>query len=65
MANLNRLEEICVVLEESTEYLLHGANSASVDYMRNEITEMLEGCSAETIKLIAKIIKPIVESREK
>ncbi len=65
MVNLNRLSEICVVLEESTEYILNGANSSSTDYLRNEIIEMLEGCSAETIKLVAKVIKPIVESRGK
>lgn len=29
--------------------------------MRNEIIEMLEGCSAEKIKLIAQVIKPIVD----
>ncbi len=59
--NLERLAEICVVLEESTEYLLNGANSLSQDYMRNEILELLEGCSAEKIKLITAVIKSIVE----
>jgi transcriptional regulator with XRE-family HTH domain len=59
--NLERLSAICGVLEESAEYLLNGANSSSRDYLRNEIMEMLEGCSAEKIKLIAAIIKPLVE----
>ena len=63
--NLDRLSEICVVLEESTEYILNGANSATGDYLRNEIIDMLDGCSAEKINLIAKVIKPIVDYREK
>jgi transcriptional regulator with XRE-family HTH domain len=62
---LKRLSEISVVLEESMGYLLNGTNSSSGDYLRNEITEMLEGCSPETIKLIASIIKPLVEFDKK
>lgn len=60
--NLDRLSELCTVLEESTEYMLNGANSANADYLRNEIMLMLEGCSADKIKLIAQVIKPIVEN---
>lgn len=63
--NLDRLSELCVVLEESTEYILSGANNTAGDYLRNEIMIMLEGCSAEKIKLISQVIKPIVEFGEK
>lgn len=59
--NLDRLSELCEVLEESTDYLLRGTNNVSDDYLRNEIMLMLEGCSPEKIKLIAQVIKPIVE----
>jgi transcriptional regulator with XRE-family HTH domain len=62
---LKRLSEISAVLEESMGYLLNGTNSSSGDYLRNEITDMLEGCSPETIKLIASVIKPIVEFDKK
>jgi len=63
--SLDRLSELSLVLEQSTEYLLSGSDSASDDYLRNEIITMLEGCSPEKIKLISKVIKPIIEFREK
>jgi transcriptional regulator with XRE-family HTH domain len=62
---LKRLSEISEVLEESMGYLLSGTNYSSGDYLRNEITEMLEGCSPETIKLIASVIKPLIEYDKK
>jgi Predicted transcriptional regulators len=63
--SLDRLSELCHVLEESTEYILNGSDNASEDYLRNEIMAMLEGCSAEKVKLISQVIKPIIEYREK
>jgi transcriptional regulator with XRE-family HTH domain len=62
--NLNNLDKICAVLETSSEYILSGTSTSSVHYMRNEIIEMLEGCSPRKIKLIAQVIKPIVEYEE-
>ena len=62
---LERLSEISEILEEKMVYLLNGTDSSSKDYLRNEITDMIEGCSPETIKLIASIIKPIVEYDKK
>ncbi|WMT38866.1 helix-turn-helix transcriptional regulator [Paenibacillus sp. D2_2] len=59
--NLDRLSQICVVLEESPEYILSGTNKLSNDYLRNEIIEMLEECPPEKIKLIMQVIKPIIE----
>ena len=63
--NLHRLSELCLILEESTEYILSGTNSATGDYLRSEIITMLEGCSADKIKLISQVIKPIVDYTEK
>jgi transcriptional regulator with XRE-family HTH domain len=63
--SLDRLSELCEVLEESTEYILTGADSSSDDYLRNEIIIMLEDCSPAKIKLIAQVIKSIIEYREK
>jgi transcriptional regulator with XRE-family HTH domain len=63
--NLDRLAELCVVLEKTPEYMLNGTNSISGDFLRNEIMEMLEGCSAEKIKLISQVIKPIIDYGEK
>ena len=62
--NLNNLDKICTVLETSTDYILRGTNTTDSQYMRNEILDMLEGCSAEKIKLIAQVIKPIIEYKE-
>jgi len=59
--NLDNLGKICAVLETSTEYILTGTNTATDNYMRNEIMEMLEGCPPHKIRLIAQVIKPIVE----
>jgi transcriptional regulator with XRE-family HTH domain len=59
--NLDNLDKICAVLETSPEYILHGTNTSTDEYMRNEIIDLLEGCSAEKIKLIAQVIKPIIE----
>jgi transcriptional regulator with XRE-family HTH domain len=59
--NLDRLSQLCVVLEESPEYILNGTNQLASDYLRNEIIEMLEHCSPEKIKLIMQVIKPIVD----
>lgn len=62
--NLDRLSQLCVVLDESPEYILSGANISTQDYLRNEIILMLEDCSPEKIKLIMQVIKPIVEFKE-
>lgn len=59
--NLSNLDKICAVLETPTEYILSGTSTTSEDYMRNEIIEMLQGCSPRKIKLIAQVIKPIVD----
>ncbi|MFC5404335.1 helix-turn-helix domain-containing protein [Cohnella soli] len=62
--NLDTLSKITMLLEQTSDYILTGADTSSADYMRNEIVEMLQGCSAEKIKLIAQIIKPIIEYKE-
>ncbi|MBD2845716.1 helix-turn-helix transcriptional regulator [Paenibacillus sp. IB182496] len=59
--NLERLAELCVILDKNTEYILSGTNSRSDDFLRNEIIDMLEGCSPEKIKLIASIVRQIVD----
>jgi transcriptional regulator with XRE-family HTH domain len=63
--NLDRLSQLCVILDETPEYILSGANSHSSDYLRNEIILLLENCSPEKINLIMNIIKSIVEFKEK
>jgi len=62
--NLDRLSDICQVLEASPDYILSGADRSSNDFMRNEILEMLEGCSPDKIKLIKQVIQPIIEYKD-
>ncbi|WP_341280553.1 helix-turn-helix transcriptional regulator [Paenibacillus sp. FSL H8-0537] len=59
--NLDNLDKICAALDTSIEYILSGTNTTADDHLRNEIIEMLEGCSPEKMKLITQIIKSIVE----
>ena len=63
--NLNMLSKICDYLKIAPSYLLTGCASSSEDYLRNEITDMLKDCSPEKVRLIAKVIKPIIEYNEK
>ncbi|XID92331.1 helix-turn-helix domain-containing protein [Paenibacillaceae bacterium WGS1546] len=62
--NLENLDKICTVLETSPDYILRGTNTARDDYMRNEIIDMLAGCPPEKIKLIAQVIKPILDYKD-
>ncbi|RRJ64660.1 XRE family transcriptional regulator [Paenibacillus oralis] len=62
--NLDRLSQLCVVLEESPEYILSGTNIQGKDYLRHEILELLEDCSPDKINLIMQVIKPIVDFKE-
>lgn len=40
--NLDRLSEICYVLEEAPTYIISGADQSTNDYLQNDIIEMLE-----------------------
>ncbi|RXZ79908.1 XRE family transcriptional regulator [Paenibacillaceae bacterium] len=62
--NLDRLSQLCMLLEESTEYILNGADRSNDDYLRNEIMVMLENCSPAKIKLITQLIKSVIEYEE-
>lgn len=59
--NLQNLDRICQVLETSPEYILQGTNTSADDYMRHEILEMLKDCPPDKIKLIAQVIRPIID----
>ena len=56
--NLETLVKICTFLNVSTEFILSGTICSSDNYLRNEITDMLKGCSPENIRLIVSILKP-------
>lgn len=62
--SLDRLAEICKILETEPEYIISGANKEATDFLQNEIIDMIKGCSPEKIKLITQVIKPIIEYNE-
>lgn len=62
--NLNHLDKICAVLDTSVEFILNGTSKASPSYLRNEITEMLQDCTPDQIKLITQIIRIIISQRD-
>lgn len=59
--NLELLVKICAYLDIDPSYVITGSVYSSNDYLRNDIVDMLKGCSSEKIKLIVKVIKPIIE----
>ena len=60
--NLNRLNELCHILEISEGYVLTGASSNSTAYLDSEFSNLLKSCSPEKQKLIYDIAKVIVDS---
>ena len=62
--NLETLVKICNYLDVSPAYILNNSICTSESYLRNEITDMLRDCSPEKIRLIANVIKSIIEFRE-
>ncbi|MBQ3415443.1 MAG: helix-turn-helix transcriptional regulator [Clostridia bacterium] len=60
--NLKRLSQICNLLNVSEGYILNGASSNSENYLEEEFSELLKGCSPEKQKLIYNVAKTIVES---
>ncbi|MDR3594159.1 helix-turn-helix transcriptional regulator [Clostridium sp.] len=59
--SLELLVRICTYLNIDPSYVLTGSISSSHDYLRNDIVDMLNGCSSEKIKLITEVIKPIIK----
>lgn len=60
--NLKRLAQICNLLDISEGYVLNGTSSSSENYLEEEFSELLKGCSPEKQKLIYNIAKTIIES---
>lgn len=60
--NLNRLTEICSLLDVSEGYILSGVTSNSKNYLNSDFKNLLSKCSSEKQKLIYNIAKIIAES---
>ena len=62
--NLERLAQVCTVLDTDIGYILTGTVYESKNYQRDEIMRLLEGCKPDTIQLIKKIIEPVIEEQQ-
>ena len=61
--NLQRLNELCAVLDTSESYILNGASDSSKTYMSSEFSSILEDCSSRDKELIYKIATIISEKK--
>lgn len=59
--NLNRLNQICGLLDVSEGYILSGSSNDSTSYLDDDFRELLSKCSPEKQKLIYNIAKTIAE----
>lgn len=62
--SLDSLSDLCTILEQPAGYILNGAEQSSGQYFNEEIYTMLEHCSPEQKKLIAKMVRVISETSE-
>ena len=59
--NLNRLTQVCELLDVSEGYILSGSSENSESYLEEDFKKLLEKCSPEKQKLIYNIAKTIAE----
>lgn len=59
--NLERLSQICNLLEVTEGEILNGVASHSERYLSSEFNELLRKCSPQKQKLIYKIVQVILE----
>ncbi len=61
--NLNRLNQLCDLLEISEGNILTGVGSNSNNYLNKDFSNLLKGCPPEKLKLIYDIAKVIIEQK--
>ena len=61
--NLNRLNQLCDLLEISEGTVLTGVGSNSNNYLNNDLSNLLEGCPPDKLKLIYDIAKVIINEK--
>lgn len=59
--NLNRLTQVCELLDVSEGYILSGSSENSESYLEEDFKELLAKCSPEKQRLIYNIAKTIAE----
>ena len=60
--NLNRLHQLCNLLDVSEGYILNGASSDSENYLTQEFNDLIKSCTADKQRLIYKVAKIIAEA---
>lgn len=63
--NLNRLSQICAILDIDEGVILNGTSMDSKNYLSNEFSELFKSCSKESQKLIYDIAKLIIDNEKK
>lgn len=61
--NLNRLNQLCDLLEISEGDILTGVGSTSNNYLNEEFSVLLKGCPPDKLKLIYDIAKVIINEK--
>lgn len=59
--NLERLSEICGILEITEGEILNGVSNHSDKYLQSEFYELLKDCSAKKQKLAYQVLKVILQ----
>ena len=59
--NLNRLTQVCELLDVSEGYILSGSSENSESYLEEDFKKLLANCSPEKQRLIYNIAKTIAE----
>ena len=59
--NLERLSQICNILDITEGEILNGVSNNSEKYLHNEFNNLLRNCSTKQQKLIYNILKVILE----
>ena len=54
--SLNRLTQLCDLLEISAGYILNGSASTSINYLNREFADLLRDCPPEKQKLVYNVI---------
>jgi transcriptional regulator with XRE-family HTH domain len=62
--NLNRLTQVCELLDVSEGYILSGSSENSESYLEEDFKKLLAKCSPEKQKLIYKLSQVIAEEDE-
>ena len=62
--SLKRLVSIAECLEVSPAYFLTGTTFASAEYLKSDVFDMMKSCTPDKKRLLMRIMKAIIESKD-